>query len=359
MAKKNKISEISTGANQGAHKNSLESLETYGEFGVIDAINELLQHVGHRAIGTVLGIGDDAAIIRPNPAMELVMTCDAQVEGLHYLTGFSNPYQRGRRAMAANTSDIGAMGGQPRYALVSLGVQQNTTLADIKEIYRGFCAELAPYDAEIIGGNLSRVENAGFIDITLIGEVEQGKAVRRSGGQPGDAVLMTGFPGQAAAGLRRLREGGAAEDVIVQAYLRPASRAREGYHMGRSGLLRAMIDISDGLVADLGHICRASGTGACLYIEQLPLNPALQKAAVEWGVPALKLQCAPSDDYELLLCCRPQDIVKLRQICLAVDGTPLHKVGYLTEVEEGVYLEDNQGQRHEVGGGWDHFAPTS
>ena len=334
----------------------MDTLAWHGEFGTIENIKTILQELGLKAPGTVLGVGDDAAIIKPDPAMELVISCDVQVEGRHYLPCFGDAYQRGRRAMAVNISDLAAMGGQPRYALVSLGLQEDTILADIKEMYRGFSSELIGYDAEIIGGNLSRVEQGSFIDITIVGEVEQGKAVRRSGGEPGDVVLMTGYPGQAAAGLRWLQEGRAATEPLAQAYLQPTPRAQEGRAMGRSGLVRAMIDISDGLVADLGHLCQASGTGACLMVEQLPSSVAMREVAANWGLSLLELQCAPSDEYELLLCCRAQDINKLRQICLSVNGPKLHEIGYMTDSKEGIYCEDSQGQRQALkGSGWDHF----
>ena len=181
-----------------------ETLADIGEFGLIHRIDKLLRKEGVHTPGVTLGIGDDAASFRPHSGYELLLTCDCMVEGRHYLLEHINPLDLGRRAMALNISDIGAMGGRPLYALVSLGLRANTLAADVEAMYRGFVAELNPFGASIIGGNLTKSGDGVFIDITLIGEVEEGKIVRRSTAQVGDAILVTGYPGQASAGLHML-----------------------------------------------------------------------------------------------------------------------------------------------------------
>jgi len=161
--------------------------------------------------------------------------------------------------MTVNISDIGAMGGHPLYALISLGLNPDQLIRDVLEIYRGFLLELNPFSASIIGGNLTRSGNGSFIDITLIGEVEQGKSLRRSGARAGDVILVTGFPGQAAAGLKLLLRSPNDPDLrkhlLVQIYNVPSHRARLGAAIGGAGLASAMIDTSDGFLGDLGHIC--------------------------------------------------------------------------------------------------------
>ena len=132
-----------------------------------------------------MGIGDDTASFLPRPGYELLVTCDSLVEGRHYLPGHISPLDLGRRAMTVNISDIGAMGGRPLYALISLGLKADSLIRDVEEIYRGFLLELNPFGASIIGGNLTQSGNGIFIDITLIGEVEQGKGLRRSGARAG------------------------------------------------------------------------------------------------------------------------------------------------------------------------------
>ncbi len=209
-----------------------EMIRDIGEFGLIRRINDLLIREGIRSERVTLGIGDDTASFLPRPGYEILVTCDSLVEGRHYLPGHITPLNLGRRAMTLNISDIGAMGGRPLYALVSLGLKADFPVRDVEEMYRGFLVELNPMGASIIGGNLTRSGNGLFIDITLIGEVEQGKGVRRSGARPGDVILVTGFPGQAAAGLRLLLQSPndpkIREHPLVRIFNTPSHRASTG-----------------------------------------------------------------------------------------------------------------------------------
>ena len=149
-----------------------ERIMDIGEFVLIRRVSDLLNREGRQSEQVTLGIGDDTASFLPRPGYELLVTCDCLVEGRHYLTGRIDPLDLGRRAMTLNISDIGAMGGKPLYALISLGLKGDMLVQDIEEMYRGFLLELNPFGASIIGGNLTRSGNGMFIDITLIGEVE-------------------------------------------------------------------------------------------------------------------------------------------------------------------------------------------
>ena len=172
-----------------------------GEFALIERIKKIIEGTGADPGLLVHGIGDDTAVFRyPEPGYEILATCDTMVEGHHYLKGYITPFEIGRRAMVMNISDIGAMGGKPLYALVTLGLASSEQVDDIEEIYRGFLKELEPFGATIIGGNISRIEGSPFIDITLIGTVKKDFKVLRSGARPGDAVMVTGFPGMSSAG---------------------------------------------------------------------------------------------------------------------------------------------------------------
>ena len=175
------------------------TISDIGEFGLINRIHRLIEQESIQNPAVTLGIGDDTASILPRAGYELLITCDSLVEGRHYLPEHTNAFDMGRRAMTVNISDIGAMGGWPLFALASLGLKPDTRVEDVESMYHGFIRELMPFGASIIGGNVTKVDCADFIDITLIGEVKQGKLVRRSGAEEGDAILVTGNPGQAAA----------------------------------------------------------------------------------------------------------------------------------------------------------------
>ncbi|MBN1222762.1 MAG: thiamine-phosphate kinase [Candidatus Aminicenantes bacterium] len=331
-----------------------------GEFGLIDRIHKLLQKEGIRNTGVALDMGDDAASILPRAGYELLITCDVLVEDRHYLPGHTGPYDLGRRAMTVNISDIGAMGGLPLYALVSLGLKGNTPVREVERMYQGFLRELNPFEASIIGGNLTSVETAGFIDITLIGEVRIGKCVRRSTAKTGDVILVTGYPGQAAAGLQLLRRSKRTEKLddhpLVRAYKTPTHRAREGHAVAQTGAVHAMIDTSDGLLADLGHICKESGVGAVLNQEELPLAKELRLVAQHFERDPYELILEDSDDYELIITCPEDRANEIVSTIAAVSDAPVTEVGRIYEPEKGILLKSPNGSLRRLAlRGWDHF----
>ena len=337
-----------------------ETVSDIGEFGLIRKISSLLNKEGIRSERVALGIGDDTASFLPRSGYEVLVTCDCMVEGRHYLPGRISPYDLGRRAMTLNISDIGAMGGRPLYALVSLGLKPEIFVRDVEEMYRGFLVELNPLGASIIGGNLTTSGNGMFIDITLVGEVEQGKAVRRSGAMPGDVILVTGYPGQAAAGLQLLvripDDSKILEHPLVKIYNTPSHRAQLGEAVAKAGFATAMIDTSDGFLGDLGHICEESGVGAELFKEKLPVSEALREAALILQRDPYDFFLGDSDDYELMITCRPQDVALLRSVASRCCPVPLTEVGRTTHGALEITLLLPGGERCPVKpSGWDHF----
>ncbi|MEW6184831.1 MAG: thiamine-phosphate kinase [Thermodesulfobacteriota bacterium] len=338
-----------------------ERISDIGEFGLIERINALLSREGIRSRRVILGIGDDAALFRPRTGYEILVTCDSLVEGRHFLPRFISPQDLGRRAMSLNISDIGAMGGRPLYALISLGLRGETPLADIDALYRGFLRELNPFEASIIGGNLTRSGDKQFIDITLIGEVEQGKALTRSGARAGDVILVSGYPGQSAAGLQLLLQQAHDPKIIghplVKVFNTPSHRALLGAAVARSGLATAMIDTSDGFLADLGHICTGSRTGAELIREKLPLSTELDQAARTLKKDPLDFFLGDSDDYELIITCPEKNLNPVRSLAAACNlPALLTEVGRISDQVGEMVLIDREGRRHPLlPAGWDHF----
>ncbi len=338
-----------------------ERIKDIGEFTLIGRIQDLLNKEGLQSERVTLGIGDDTASFLPQPGFELLVTCDALVEGRHYLPENISPLDLGRRAMTVNISDIGAMGGKPLYALISLGLKADFLIRDVEALYRGFLLELNPFGASIIGGNLTQSGNGIFIDITLIGEVEQGKGLRRSGARPGDVILVSGYPGQSAAGLKLLLQSPNDLNILrhplVRIYNVPFHRAYLGAAIAQAGLASAMIDISDGILGDLGHICAESRVGALLVKEKLPVSDALRQAAVTLGKDPYDLFLGESDDYELVVTCRLEDVPLLHSLAAQCGLTvPLTEIGRITGEAGEISLILSDGSRQSVKtSGWDHF----
>lgn len=341
-----------------------ETVSDIGEFGLIDRIDALLQREGARTPEVTVGIGDDCAAFQPRPGYDILVTCDAMVEGRHYLPRLMRPLDLGRRAMTLNISDIGAMGGVPRYALISLGLQPTMRVDEVEAFYLGCIEALDPFHAVIVGGNITRSEGPNFIDITLIGEIEHGLSVRRSTAKPGDAILVTGYPGQSAAGLHLLLSDLAGDEwkghPLLQAYTRPSHRAIEGAAVARSGLATAMIDISDGLLGDLGHICDQSRVEARIIQEHLPVSPALREGATQLKKDPMDFVLGDSDDYELIMTCRPEHVPGVQSLIRSLGNVPVTAIGDIIPSSEGgsnIHMTSPDGVTRRVSrSGWDHFA---
>ncbi|HUP90738.1 MAG TPA: thiamine-phosphate kinase [Solimonas sp.] len=285
-----------------------------------------------------LGIGDDCALVEAPAGQELAITTDTFVAGRHFPERTA-PADIGWKALAVNLSDLAAMGAEPRWFTLALTLPS----ADA-EWLRGFAGGLgelaALHRVTLIGGDTTRGRLS--ITITAMGVVPKGQALRRSGARPGDAVCVTGTLGDAALGLKRWRRLGGKVSLPEDAWLigrlaRPTPRVAAG--LALRGLARAAIDISDGLIGDLGHIAQASGVGAILRSAELPASPAFDRSA---RVPQrLALQAAAGDDYELCVCLAPAKIREARQR-LAQHGLALSHIGEIT-AGKGVRIVDAQG----------------
>ena len=301
---------------------------------------------------TVLGVGDDGAVVRPAPGMDLVVSTDMLVAGTHFLPE-ADPESLGWKSLAVNLSDLAAMGAQPRWVVVAAALPE----ADetwIAAFANGFFAAAEAFDVDVIGGDTTR----GPLNIapTLFGEVPQGKALTRAGAQAGDDLWVSGTPGLAALGLRH-RQGkvslhGTAIASCLSALDRPQPRVALGLDL--RGLASAAIDVSDGLLADIGHILERSGLAADIEFAHLP-RAALDACADM----AMAQQCllAGGDDYELAFsapAARRQELPALAHSL----GLPLARIGRLREGTPGdLALLDAAGQAMPLSSrGYDHFA---
>lgn len=329
-----------------------------GEFGLIDRIRSRINSYGQ---DVQIGIGDDVAVLKPSAGHLLLATCDVQVEGVHFLRDRITPFQLGRKAAAINISDIAAKGGSPRHLLISLALPGDTPVEFVDELYRGLQDEASRAGAVIVGGNTARSLAGVTIDVTLLGEVDPDGLLLRSGARVGDRVLVTGTLGRSAAGLAlllhpevRVREE-PAQDVLT-AHLTPTPRLREGRVISGMRAATAMLDVSDGLASDIGHICEASSVGVRIHSAWVPLSDSTIAVAEQTSQDPLRLALFGGEDYELLFTA-PAD--QARQLALAVTtetGTPVTDIGEIVPASEGRTLVLPDGTVVPLlPQGWDHF----
>jgi thiamine-monophosphate kinase len=312
-----------------------------GEFELIALFTRA---VPSRARGILVGPGDDAAVLRPAPGEDLVATVDALVEGVHF-DGRSTPAEVGWKALAVNLSDLAAMGARPVAALVALALPRGVGAAALRGIARGLGACARAHRVPVVGGNVTRA-GALSLTVTALGAVPEGRAVLRSGARPGDLVAVTGTLGDAALGLER-----GAPRALAARQRRPAPRVAAG--LALAGLARAAIDVSDGLVQDLGHVCRASGVGARIGVADLPLSPAYRRAARGRPEP-YAAALAGGEDYELVVALPPALLGRARAAA-ARARTPLTVIGRFVR-GRGVAVVGPRGEGVPVPAGHDHLA---
>jgi thiamine-monophosphate kinase len=302
---------------------------------------------------TVLGVGDDGAVIRPRPGMDLVISTDMLVAGTHFLPD-TDPEALGRKALAVNLSDLAAMGAEPRWALLAAALP--TPNEDwIAAFCRGFFGLAGEFGVDVIGGDTTR----GPLNLTptVFGEVPVGQAVTRSGARVGDTIWVSGAPGRAALGLAHLQGKTVLAEPGLSACLEALQRPRPRLAVGVAlrGLARAAIDVSDGLLADLGHILEQSGVAAEVDEAQLPTGAF--KAAPEADA-ALVRHCllGGGDDYELLFTAAPEKAEAILRLGQQV-GVPLTAVGRIVEgASPSILLRDHDGRiLTPPQGGYDHF----
>jgi len=320
-------------------------------------------------VATDLGVGDDCAIIDPGAnggdGDLLLMTCDSQVEGVHFTLQTSLPEHIGRKALAINLSDIAAMGGEPRYALISLLLPSNLALEVLDGIYAGLRDEALRYKTAIIGGNIAGVGKSGqlIIDITVMGSVKRGQALLRSGAQVGDVLCTTGSLGDSAAGLYTLLQPEAAyrqEDLIVvrNAHTKPRPCVEEGRVLSRFGpqVVTSLLDVSDGLSGDLSHICERSNVGACVDLASLPLSQAMRRVAEVAGKAPEHWALHGGEDYELLFTIAPGYEQAVSDAVKQATGTPVSVIGSIIPAAEGMSLLYPDGHQEPLDvQSWDHL----
>jgi len=332
------------------------------EFDFINKVRTLARARGE-APGLIRGIGDDAAVFDVIPESHLVLTTDLLVEGVDFRRATTEPRFLGHKALAVSLSDIAAMGARPRWTLISLGMPVDVWKPEVlDEFYEGIFALADRYGVKLIGGDVSRSPEKIVIDSIVVGECQPQHAVFRSGAKPGDQIFVTGFLGDAAAGLRLIERGARLDikqddavhplDLLLLRQLQPEPRVGWGLLLGEKHLASAMIDISDGLSSDLNHLCVESGVGALIDASLIPIDPIVTELSGRRALDPLMLALHGGEDFELLFTVKPENISKLPT---RVDGVSLTRIGEVKEAADGVRVMEGSRTWELEPGGWQHF----
>jgi thiamine-monophosphate kinase len=347
---------ISPGSPSGHHGGLVSDA---GERGLIERIRRRLPPAPSDVI---VGIGDDAAVAEPERGALQVFTTDALVEGIHFDRRFSSIADIGYKALAVNVSDVAAMGGVTRLALLSLMLPAQTTIIDVDILLDGLLEMAASARVTLVGGNITRSPGPLMIDVTAIGSVRRRKILTRGGGRAGDVLYVTGTIGAAAAGLGWLRAhsenpgsavGDGPMEECVARHRRPEPRARIGALLGRNRAASACMDLSDGLADAVTQVASASGTGATIEAAALPIHPGAREWFVSQGHDPVASSLTGGDDYELLFAVPKRGRSALRSVLREARGVPIARIGELTR--DAAIVLTREGRVEPMPAGFVHF----
>jgi thiamine-monophosphate kinase len=332
------------------------------QIGELSLLEQIRRSFCKKSKNIIVGIGDDAAVVKPL-GKNLLVTTDMMVEGVHFDLSFTTPYQLGFKLISVNVSDIYAMGGKPFYLLLNIAVNKNTNKKFMDRLFDGVKDALTLYDTILIGGDLSAANAGTALSATVIGYVK--KHIPRSGANIGDKIYVTGYLGNSACGLELLKKIKRPVPLQKNSSTFNVQRSAKNLKLGLSWkvvepLLRrhlmpeardskkfvkdatSMIDVSDGLLIDLWRLCNESRVGARIYIENIPVSPELKKAASHLGISPIKLALSGGEDYELLFTALPNK--KTKAFC----------IGEITKSER--VIVDNSGREQPFAPeGYQHF----
>ena len=297
-----------------------------------------------------LGIGDDCSIQPQQTNQDLLTSTDLLIEDIHFKREWSSMFDLGRKSAAVNISDIAAMGGTPQSLFLGIGRPKTISDAQIQEFLSGFLAEIKTYGATLAGGDSCSSPGPLMISVTVQGKVVTGDAICRQGASYGDAIYVSGSLGDSALALQQLQNGQQPDPFLSKRFHTPTPQIALGQELSKRQLATAMLDISDGLLADLGHILDASAVGAEINIADIPLSKSFQQA-LDGDLTLIDLALSGGEDYELVFTSPLKDLD--RQINLQ---HPVTRIGSISQ-DSGLCLRQNNGELyHCQQGGFDHFS---
>jgi len=337
-------------------KNKDLKMKDIGEFGFIRSIRKDCQFSQSKL---VKGIGDDCAVIGPYEGNVFLLTTDLLLEDIHFVMKKIPPEHLGEKAINVNLSDIAAMGGNALHVFVSLAIPKHMKVATIHSVYRGIKNACRMYGVNILGGDTSSSPDKLMINVTAIGEAPENEVLYRSGARPNDRIYVTGTIGDSAAGLKLVMEEATAPDPLashlIEAHNRPVPLLKTGRMIARSRLASAMIDISDGLISDLNHICESGNVGAHLLQNTLPVSDELRALAEINNFDPYGLAISGGEDYGLLITVSRENTVPFQKMFEKEAPCQIFCIGEITG-NQGIKMIRPDGTRdHLDATGFDHF----
>jgi thiamine-monophosphate kinase len=339
---------------------TLTDISSLGEFGLID---RLTANIKKHHKETVMGVGDDTAVIGSGERLGL-LTKDLLVEGVHFDMVYTPLRHLGYKAISVNLSDIYAMNGTPMQVIVGLAISSKYTLEALEELYDGMLLACNKYKVDLAGGDTTSCPSGMMLSITAVGQADRDKITYRSGGSVNDILCVSGDLGAAYCGLlvleREKQEFRANPDMqprmddytyVLERQLKPEPRRDVVELFRQTGVVpTSMIDVSDGLASETLHLCKSSGLGAILFEEKIPVDRRMAQTAHEFGIDPTTAALSGGEDYELLFTVKPSDYEKIK------DLPGISPVGYMTEAEQGAHLVTTSGQQVALRAqGWDSF----
>jgi thiamine-monophosphate kinase len=337
----------------------MKKIKDLGEFGLI---NRLSRNFKHHLSNTLLPLGDDCAAYSTSSSKTQLVSTDALVENVHFKFSTISAEQLGKKAIAVNISDIAAMGGIPTRVLITLGISKIISPGYIDQLYKGIKKTCQFYNIELFGGDTVSSPKNFFINVTIIGETKKGKLFTRKGAKKGDLIFTTGTLGDSSLGLKiqsgkKWKCSAKSRKHLLKRHLTPIPRLKESQLLAQSTFkINSMIDISDGLVQDLYHICKQSGTGALIFEEKLPQSPAFSKVCSDNNLPLAPFILNGGEDYELLFTLPADGVKKLIKQFEKAEALVTH-IGEITQPSKKVSLLKENGKREILPqtSGFNHF----
>jgi thiamine-monophosphate kinase len=335
-------------------------IENLGEFGLIDY---LTRNIEIQNAGTILGVGDDAAVI-DHFGKQTVITTDMLVEGIHFDLMYTPLKHLGYKSVVVNLSDIFAMNAVPTHITMSLAFSNRFSLEALNEFYEGVYAACERYKVDLIGGDTSSSKKGFVISVTAIGEVAPDQYVKRSTAQKGDLLCVSGDLGAAYLGLTLLEREKQIflenpqiqpdlenQTYIIGRQLKPEARQDIVAFLAEKEIRpTSMMDVSDGLSSEILHICKQSNTGCVLYEEKIPIHDQSRSMAMQFGLDPTACALSGGEDYELLFTMKQEDYDKITL------NEEIAVIGYITEAEQGAHIITKGGSKHKITAqGWNAF----